>query len=699
MVHRMKSVCLVAVASVVTLAGFATAEEPGTNIPLKRVVMFSSGVAFYERNGDVEGNATVDLRFNTRDINDLLKSMVLQDEGGGKISTVSYGSKDPITRTLRTFTIDLTLSPTLADLLGQIRGEKVELDSPKMSGIIIGIEKRKKPAGMNETVEVEYLNLLTDDGLRSVPLDGVGKIKLANPKLDAELRQALLVLALGKSVDKKSVTLSFTGAGKRPVKVGYIQESPIWKTSYRLVLSDAKPLLQGWAIVENTTEEDWDNVNLTLVSGRPISFVMDLYQPMYIDRPVVQQELYASLRPRTYDQDLDASENEFRKAAIVIKPASGSPGGPPAKKAMEQLAKQESGLQRNRAVDEKAAAGRYLEGEAKARFDPGAVESVAQAADIGEMFQYRIATPVKLGRQKSAMLPIVNDSVEGEKVSIYNPAVHAKHPLNGLKLTNSTDLHLMQGPITVFDDGAYAGDAQIQDLPPKSERLVSYAMDLDTEVAPTMTGEPEQLLAVRLYRGNLHLTRKYGRVQTYIIKNSGKKTKKVLIEYPLDNQWTLLEPKEPTEKTRDLYRLAVTAEPGKPATLTIKEQRTANEQLGLSNLDDGTIQFYISAKVVSDKVKAALAEVIKRKAAHGQLIAKRGELERQVQIIFDEQNRIRQNMAQLPKDSDLFRRYVTKFNEQEDKIDLLREQIKSAIAHETADWDALNKFLVELDLA
>jgi hypothetical protein len=699
MIHRIKLILVIFVLAL-TPAGFAFAEEPGTNIPLKRVVMFSSGVAFYERNGDVEGNATVDLRFNTRDINDLLKSMVLQDEGGGKISTVSYGSKDPITRTLRTFTIDLTHSPTLADLLGQIRGEKIELDSPKMSGIIIGIEKRKKPVGMNETVEVEYLNLLTDEGLRSVPLDGVGKIKLANPKLDTELRQALLVLAMGKSVDKKSVTLNFTGAGKRPVRVGYIQESPIWKTSYRLVLSDEKPLLQGWAIVENTTEEDWDNVNLTLVSGRPISFVMDLYQPMYIDRPVVQQELYASLRPRTYDQDLAESENEFRKAAG--KPMTAGGAAPAAKQPMEQLAKREAGfgLQRNRAADEKAASsGRFLAAEGKERgFDPGAVASVAQASDFGEMFQYRIASPVKLGRQKSAMLPIVNDSVEGEKVSIYNPAVHAKHPLNGLKLKNSTDLHLMQGPITVFDDGAYAGDAQIQDLPPKSERLVSYAMDLDTEVAPTSTGEPEQLMAVKITHGNMQITRKYGRTQSYVIKNSGKKAKKVLVEYPHDNQWTLLEPKEPAEKTRDLYRLAVTAEPGKPANLTIKEQRTADEYLALTNLDDGTINFYIQAKVVSDKVKAALAEVIKKKAAQGQLVVKRAELERQVQIIFDEQNRIRQNMAQLPKDSDLFRRYVTKFNEQEDKIDQLREQIKKAIADETAGRDALNKFLVELEL-
>ena len=180
----------------------------------------------------------------------------------------------------------------------------------------------------------------------------------------------------------------------------------------------------------------------------------------------------------------------------------------------------------------------------------------------------------------------------------------------------------------------------------------------------------------------MQITRKYGRTQSYVIKNSGKKAKKVLVEYPHDEQWTLIEPKEPAEKTRSLYRLALTAEPGKPASLTIKEQRTADEYLALTNLDDVTIQFYISAKVVSDKVKGALAEVIKKKAAQGQLVAKRAELERQVQIIFDEQNRIRQNMAQLPKDSDLFRRYVTKFNEQEDKIDQLREQIKKAIADE-----------------
>jgi hypothetical protein len=679
-------------------------DKPASEIPVKRIVMFSSGVAFYERNGQVEGDATVDLKFNTRDINDLLKSMVLQDDGGGRVSTVSYGSKDPVTRALRTFSIDLTSNPTLADLLSQVRGEKIEIDSPsKLTGTIVGIEKRQKPVGDSQSVEVTYLNLLTDDGLRSVALDSVGRIKLANPKLDAELRQALLVLAMGNTKDKKSVTLNFTGAGKRPVRVGYIQESPIWKTSYRLVLGEDKPLLQGWAIVENTTEEDWTDVNLTLISGRPISFVMDLYQPLYVDRPEVKPELYASLRPRTYSQDLASADREFAQAGEQLDRLKSLDD---AKAESESLAFRRQSNAQAAGVSGLAPArarGGLLEQSRQLEMDKSSlgrtVQSAAQATDVGELFQYRIATPVSVARQKSAMLPIVNESVAADKISIYNPSVHHKHPLNGLKLKNSTELHLMQGPITVFDDGAYAGDAQIHDLPPKSERIISYAMDLDTEVAPTSTGEPEQLVTVKIVRGTLHATRKYGRKQDYVVKNSGKKEKTVLIEYALDTNWTLVAPKEPTEKTRDQYRFALKAEPGKPVNLNIREERTQTQQLFVGTMDDGSIQYYIQAKAVSDKVKQGLAEVVKKKQALGVLAAKRAELERQVQVIFEEQNRVRQNMAQLPKDSDLFRRYVTKFNEQEDKVEQLRDQIKTALADEQSSKQALDKFIQELDLS
>ncbi|MCE9528171.1 MAG: DUF4139 domain-containing protein [Planctomycetales bacterium] len=684
-------------------AAMSQEKEKSTDIPVKRVVMFSSGVAFFEHAGQVDGNAEVDLKFNVKDINDLLKSMVLQDQGGGKISTVSYGSKDPITRTLATFSIDLTSNPTLAGLLKQIRGEQIEIDAPtKIVGTILGVETRRVPQGKEQALEVSYLNLLTEDGLRSVSLDNVGRIKLSNAKLDEELRKALTVLATGKSQDKKAVSLSFLGAGKRDVKVGYIQEAPIWKTSYRLVLSEEKPpFLQGWAIVENTTESDWNDVSLTLVSGRPISFVMDLYEPLYLSRPEVKPELYASLRPRTYDQDLAAKDGEFRAAGErqergkALADASGERALRSAA-AMPPPAPGAAGFGRI-VSSNRAEARKELKSDSGIDISQGG-QSLAQAGNVGEMFRYQIATPVKLQRSKSAMLPIVNESVSGDKVSIYNEATHAKHPLNGLRLKNTTDLHLMQGPMTVFGDGAYAGDAQIQDLQPGTERLISYAMDLDTEVAPSNKAEPQRLTSLQLIKGTLQTTFKYARSRSFIVKNSGRKAKKVLIEHPLEAQWTLIAPKEPSEKTRNLYRFLVNAEPGKPATLEVKEEQSVTTQVAVTNLDDNTILQYINNPAPSEAVKKALAEVIKRKQAIAAVVAKRDELQRQIGVIDLEQKRIRDNMAQLPKDSDLFRRYVTKFTAQEDQVETLRTQVTTTIEDEQKLRKSLDDYLIGLEL-
>src|SRR5215212_895205 len=309
MTRRLFAVTVLAVVFLQLSSRESNAEDAAageSKLPIKRVVIFSSGVGYFQHQGKVDGNASVDLKFRVNNINDLLKSMVLEDRGGGQISTVTYGSRDPITKTLQTFSIDLTKSPTLGQLLSQIRGEQIEIDAPnKVVGTIIGVEQRKEPAGEKQVVEVDYLNLLTDEGLRRISLDSVGRIKLSNPQLDSELRQALKVLAAGHATDKKTVTMKFLGQGEREVRVGYIQEAPVWKTSYRLVLDEKeKPFLQGWAIVENTTDTDWKDVRLSLVSGRPISFVMDLYSPLYATRPTIVPELFASLRPQIYEQNL-----------------------------------------------------------------------------------------------------------------------------------------------------------------------------------------------------------------------------------------------------------------------------------------------------------------------------------------------------------------------------------------------------------
>ena len=694
--------CLVAVA---TAAPRASAEEADPALPLSRVVLFSSGVGFFEHQGQVEGDTQVELQFRVEDVNDLLKSMVLQDLGGGRIATVTYGSKEPITKTLKTFAIDLTENPTMAALLAQIRGELVQIDAPnKIEGLILSVERRRQRVGKDEVIEVDVLNLLTDEGLRSVPLDSVGRIKLVDEKLDAELRQALAVLAGAHATDKKTVTLNFLGEGRRTVRVGYVQETPIWKTSYRLVLGENDPpLLQGWAIVENTGEMDWNDVQLTLVSGRPISFEMDLYESLYVQRPHVEPELFASLRPPTYDQNLAEKQVQFE--ALRIQQRQLAPGE--SEEGVIVRRDKLGSLERSR----QAGGGGFGRRGSSLRAElaaPGTmsadldiqqgVQSVASAAEVGELFQYVIDQPVTLPRRMSAMLPIVNASVEGKKVSIYNPQVHAKHPLVGLRLKNSTELHLMQGPITVFDEGTYAGDAQIADLPPGGERLISYAMDLDTEVAREQKSRPEMLTSVRITKGIMHTEHKYRRSVQYTIKNSGTKAKTVLIEQPYSADWKLTAPEEPDEKTRDRYRFAVQAEPGKPAELKVEEERIVHQQLALNNLDDRVIGIYLAGEAVSEKVKGALGELVHRKRELEEVARARQQRDAEIKTIGTEQERIRRNMQSLNRNSDIYNRYVKKFGDQEDQVERLRAQIKELNEKHDTRRVALDEFLLALEL-
>ncbi len=694
------------------------ADTAASKLPVKRVALFNSGVGYFEHRGNVEGEATVDLKFNVEDINDLLKSMVLEDLDGGQISTVTYGSRDPITKTLGTFAVDLTNNPTLGQLLDQIRGEGVEIDAPtKITGTIIGVEKKQQFVGDEKVmIEVEYLNLLTDEGLRRIALDSLSRIKLSNEELDAELRQALSVLAMGHATDKKTVTLKFVGEGDRDVRVGYIQEAPVWKTSYRLVLDEnEKPFLQGWAIVENTTEADWEDVRLSLVSGRPISFVMDLYSPLYADRPTVVPELYASLRPRVYEQDLSslsletaaAPESEEQKQLASRSMSRSRSGRAPAEPADGSLGRRGGGFGGGGYGGMAGGAGfsdngRPAAGVSDAHVDADmlqeSVQSAAQGGDVGELFQYDIKDEVTLPRQQSAMLPIINDPVEGEKVSIYNAAVHAKHALNGVRLKNSSDLHLMQGPVTVFDGGSYAGDARIPDLPAGSERLLSYALDLEVEVAQTSDARPQNLVSAQIKKGVLEAVYKQARTHRYTVKNSGDAAKTVLVEYPIDPQWKLRAPEEPTEKTRDAYRFAVNAEPRKPAELTIQVDNTFRQHIGISDLNDQAIQFYLSAREVSDSVKQALREVMGRKAELAELNRRKAQIDEEIATIGQEQARIRENMKSIAQNTDLYNRYVMKFTEQEDEIERLREDARELTNDITQAQQALNAFLMNLNL-
>src|SRR4029077_1260100 len=224
--------------------------------------------------------------------------------------------------------INLTSNPSLARILDQARGEKVEValasagagQPASLTGTVVGVELQKPPAGKEAVVDVAVLNLWCADGLRGVKFGDVQRVRFLNPVLDSEFKKALEALAQSHDAQKKAVSLSFAGEGKRRVSVGYVVENPICKTSYRLVLGkdkEDKPYLQGWAVVENPSDEDWRGVRMALVSGRPISFRMDLYTPLYVPRPLVEPELFASLRPVAYSGSLKEAEGIAGRSAAL----------------------------------------------------------------------------------------------------------------------------------------------------------------------------------------------------------------------------------------------------------------------------------------------------------------------------------------------------------------------------------------------
>ena len=660
--------------------------ETATQLPIGQVVLFSSGVGYFQREGTIDGNARVDLSFPTQDINDLIKSMVLRDLNGGHISAVTYDSNAPVAKTLQSFAVNLSSNPTFGQILDQARGEKVEVvlqqanaaQPGTLTGAIMGVEKKQE--GVDKAVvNVEQLNLWCADGMRGVKLSDVQRVRFLNPVMDNEVRKALDTLTLSHDTQKKAVSLNFVGEGKREVRVGYVIENPIWKTSYRLVLGkekEDKPFLQGWAVVDNATDEDWKDVRMALVSGRPISFQMDLYTPLYVPRPTVVPELFASLRPVTYNDDLTHGP-----AAMPAGGFGGRSGAARelAEKGAEQM-KQADGLYyRAQTEKDKQYAGR-LQTSLGANMNLGdsGVSTMATATKLGDFFQYALDKPVTLPRQKSALLPIINKDVEGTRVSIYNERTQAKFPLLGLKFKNTSGLHLMQGPITVFEGSNYAGDARILDMEPNEERLISYAVDLGMEVNPVLSSDNGRLTTVKVNKGILYSQTKLRETKTYTIVNRNDAGRLVLIEHPVRNDFHLTDDTtKPVETASDVYRFQVKVPAGKTATQVVTEERVIDQQVQLTNSNDDQIRFFLNATVVGPKVKEGLKQALDLRAALNKTQREIADQQLQLKTITDDQARLRANLKEMPPTAAAYKRYLNKFDTQETQIEKYQSDIKT----------------------
>ncbi len=692
----------------VCAASPAPAQDAPAMLPLKRVVLLNSGLAFFEHSGEVEGRQTIGLTVPSDGINDLLKSLVVQDVSGGKVSAIQYDSPEPASEALRALKIDLSNNPTLGMLLHQLRGQRVELKhtdgARAFRGRIVGVERRAI-AGTGVTLRDEdFVLVRVDDALFTVKISEIASTRFEDPAVDGDFQKALELLAEDRSDRSKQVRLVFDGVGQRTVRFGYVQPAPVWKMSYRLVLSDEKPpFLQGWAIIENTTEQDWNNVELALMGGRPVTFQMDLFSPLFTSRPMVETDASLPVRPRIYAQDLRSHDDPFlvdarRKSVVVGERARGEFGSG----GTSGLGGGGGGFFGG-SNGFMGMGGRTSEpkgkGEAQGEDVSAGVESAAQTADAGEAFRFTLKDPISLPKHKSSLFPIVNDEIGGERVAIYSPGQHPEHPMAGLKLKNTTDIHLQPGPITVFDAGDYAGDARIADISPAAERLLSYALALDIEIATKSLPSEKRTTKLSIKSGGLILHQIESREQHYTIKNSGSHEYSILVEHPLDKDWPEVTP-EPSETTRSQHRFIVKTPAGKTTELVVTERRPAKETQILKGLESArmTIVLQESAEK-SPAIAQALTQVIDLRTELSKAADARRLVEKSLGDYTTEQGRIRDNLKAVGADDKLRTLYLKKLGEAEAAIEKLVKDLAAARELEsTAEKlleDKLAKMVVE----
>lgn len=667
--------------------------QDDTPLPIRTITLYRSGVGAFERTGTIGGDAAVSLRFQTEQINDILKSLVVLDRTGGSVGTVSYASNEPLARRLDAFRINIADNPSVPQLLDRLRGEKVSLDTVTgpIAGTILGVEERfttvtaqQEPGFLQEP----YVSLVTERGIQSVAVSQVRSFELQDADLAEELSRALSMLAEHRADRATSVDLSFSGGGgaARDVYVAYVHEMPVWKTTYRLVLpekAEGKPVVQGWAIVENTTDQDWKDVRLSLASGRPVAFQMDLYQPLFAFRPMVPVPFAAGLAPRIYEAGVGA---DFLAKGLSDREIGAAAEG------------FDSTMPRRMIMPQAAAAPPADFSRANEAAFGAEMQSLATSNEIGEQFFFTLDMPVSVERQRSAMVPILTEEITGERVSIYSAQTGGTNPMRGVRLTNDSGMALMPGPVAVYDGSAYAGDAQIPHSARNDTQLLAYAADLDVTVN-TDSRSDETINSLKIVSGLV--VKEVTRTQstTFAFENNdAQRDRTIIIENPrMGMDWETVEP-TPIETTDELQRFRTTVPRGETSKTTITQKRVERSSMAVTSYDRDTVMRFSNRGKMSPAVTSALLKAADMQAAINAIDEEIRRIDEEIASITNDQDRIRKNMGSIDRNSDLYARYLKSLTEQETRLDQIRIQREDAVQRKTTQERELQNYVRNLSV-
>jgi hypothetical protein len=657
-----------------------------TALPITRVVLYKHGVGYFERQGSVDGDATLSLIFKQAEVSDVLKSLTVLDLNGGHISSVSYDSTKPLQQLLAEVALSIPDQGSVVGLLPQIKGARVALHSgvaDPVEGTVLGVDTTEKQTG-DGLIKVVLISILTDAGsVRSFDLHNLASFQLLDQALRRDLDFYLRTQLSSKKKDARTFTFFAQGQGQRTIRLSYTLEAPVWKATYRILLGEEgkPPMIQGWAVVDNTQDEDWENVQLSLIAGLPVSFVHDLYTPRYIRRPEVKvQETTGVLPPEVEEgflaelTDTALSEGEFQEMAVL----SASAGA--ARKMRKSVA---------------ARGGAAL---GVMRSAVSSTPTQVRERKIGDLFEYEIEHPVTIRRNQSALVPIVFRAFEGRPVLLYNKDARKENPMRSVEFKNTTGLTL-EG--TVLEGGSYVGEAMLDTLKPDEQRLVPYAVELGVSVLDNLDSHEDKVHKITVRRGQMKTSYFQVLQTTYTFNNKAATEQVVYLDHPRQgSEWKLLEPEQAHEVTENHWRFRFNLPAAKTTNFKVRQKQLLYQSFALNDVTEKQLSYWLEQRYLDAKTEKVLRQVMDIRQQQAEHEGNLRNLEKEREKIHADQKRIRENLQSLgdrASEKDLRERFVRTLNGQEDRLEKTEVEIKEQTVARDRCAAKINDLLAKLE--
>lgn len=657
-------------------------QEPAVDPQVREITMFTNGTSLVSVETEVEGPGILEFPVRQDELLDILKTLVVRDLDGGRILSAGFPASEPLQRSLSRLALDLSGNPGMEEMLRRAAGQEVSVHTRmgKVRGEILSVEAGGLETAGPAQPEGTVLNLNSSAGIRRVQLSSITRLEFQSAAIQNDLEQAARQLRSSSDNREKILRIAHEGEGTRRIRLTYLRPSPRWKSSYRLLVDnsvspDKEARLEGWSIIENTGSRDWNGIQLNLSTANPVSFVMDLYSPRYINRPELSlpDEPTAKL----------PNEAEMKQEMFAAAPA----------------------MRDSMAIENRSAA---------ESFSGSSVEAGARAADrgsLGTLVEYGISEPVSVLSGSSAMVPIISELLEVHSHLSYSGGGN-QSVYRAVNFTLPESLQLVGGPLAIYDGSAFAGEALLPYIAGGSSHVVEYAVEPSLKISEERRIDDEIVSNVLISGGLIRSEVVQRRTLDYLIHNTAGIAKALRIRHRVNGGWTLesgtlirdggeenLEPAPREEASSYEFRLEPDHISGNSlTTLKVTEEKVLSREYTLDSARQEVFVRLLSSSALSAQQRQVMNRLLEIRSGIDSLSDEALLLQNRRQRIYNEQQRISRNMENLDRESAIYQRYLRDLNEQENSLDEIRGNLDRIDGEIQEKRNELEDFIANLQI-